>query len=398
MEEQPEGKELPKLFQPLKIRGMTIPNRIGVSPMCMYSAGKNFEATPFHLVHHGAFAMRGAGLIVLEATSVSEFGGLSPYDLAIYNDAQAKSLKPVTDFVHTQNGLIGVQIAHGGRKASGVPPFVHLEKVAEKSSGGWPDDVVAPSAIAYRPGGSYHTPKELTNAQVKQIVKDFGSAAKRAVQISGFDFVEIHAAHGYLLNSFMSAFSNKRTDEYGGSFENRIRIVREVIDSVRENVPKDFPVFMRISGSENTPDDAELWTIEDSVKLCKLLADEGKIDVIDVSSGGNNYKQNARGPRLAVHAPLAKQIKEAVGDKLLVACPGKIRSAELAEELLENKSIDIAMVGTGFLKNPGLALQWADDLGVKVHAARQYGWAFAPDRQQMVEAIAEAEAKAKASN
>ncbi|CAK7901902.1 probable NADPH dehydrogenase [[Candida] anglica] len=389
LDPQPEDKNVPKIFQPLKIKGLNLQNRIGVSPMCMYSANTKFESTPFHLIHYGSFLLRGPGITIIEATSVSPEGGLSPQDLAIFNDGQALKLKEIVDFAHTQNQNIAVQLAHGGRKANGQAAYVHLEKASTKEEGGWPDKVVAPSPIAYRDGGSLVVPKELSVTEIERIVGDFGSAAKRAVEISGFDAIEIHGAHGYLINEFLSEISNKRTDKYGGSFENRIRFLLEVIDSIKANVPADFPVFLRISASENTPDDPLAWTIEDSIKLVDVVIEKG-IDVIDVSSGGNNSNQNARGPKEALHAELARAIKKSVGDRALVACVGKLNRAELANGLIEEGAFDLALVGVGFLKNPGLVNQWAEDLGVRVHGSRQYGWAFHPDRDQVVEAITKA--------
>lgn len=387
---------LPKLFQPLKIRGLTLPNRIGVSPMCMYSTDENFEVTPFHLVHYGSLATRGAGLIVVESAAVSKEGALSPSDVGIWTDSQAEKLKEVVDFVHAQRQLIGVQLGHGGRKSSGRPMWEHLEDIVPKSEGGWADEVVAPSAIQFRPYGNYLVPNELTNPQIKEIVKKFGVAAKRAIEISGFDFVEIHGAHGYLVNEFLSATSNKRTDEYGGSFENRIRFALEVADEIRSQIPESTPVFIRISAAEDTlgPDG---WTIEDSVKFVNIIIERG-VDVIDISSGGNSYNLPPRqfgntGKKPAyMHAELARAVKASVGDRALVACVGGLgKDPSVTNELLEEGAFDIALIGRPFLKNPGLTWEFADALGVETHTSLQYGWGFRPKFEGVVEMIARTE-------
>ncbi|CAH2352380.1 putative NADPH dehydrogenase Afvap [[Candida] railenensis] len=392
---QPDGKAIPKIFQPLKIRGLTIQNRIGLSPMCQYSANPKFEATPWHVVHYGEIIKRGPGLSFIEATSVSPEGGLSPQDLAIFNDEQAKKLKDIVDFAHSQNQHIGIQIAHGGRKASGSPMYEHLERIADASVGGWPDKVVAPSPIPYRPGGSLATPKELTIPDIKRIIKEFGAAAKRAVEISGFDIIQIHAAHGYLINEFYSKVSNKRTDEYGGSFENRVRFLLEIIDEVRANIPEDFPLSLRISAIDNSPDNPESWKIEDSVKLAPLVIARG-VDIIDTSSGGNDSSANARGPRDGVHVELARAVKKAIGDSGLVSCVGSLRTATYANKFLEEGVFDIAEFGRPFLQNPALVNQFADELGVRIENARQLEWSLHTDRNQMIEAIAEAKRKVEA--
>ncbi|CAK7901894.1 hypothetical protein CAAN1_06S06392 [[Candida] anglica] len=264
------------------------------------------------------FLLRGPGITIVEATTVSPEGALTVNDLGLFNDEQALKLKEVVDLARTQNQYIVIQLGHGGRKSNVVPPWVHLENASTKEEGGWPDKVFAPSPIQYRDGGSLVVPKELSVAEIERIIADIGSAAKRAVEISGFDAIEIHAAHGYLINQFLSEISNKRTDKYGESFENRIRFLLEVIDSIKANVPADFPVFLRISASENTPDDPLAWTIEDSIKLVDVVVEKG-IDLIDVSSGGNNYNQSARGFKEALHANLARAIKNSVGVRALVA-------------------------------------------------------------------------------
>lgn len=379
-----EGK-VPALFKPITIKNLTFSNRLGVSPMCQYSADDNFAATPYHLVHYGLFASRGVGSIIVEATSVSPEGPLSPHDLGIFTDAQAQALKPIVEYAHGFESTIGIQIGHGGRKANGQPLWVHLEQTVDKKAGGWPDEIVAPSAVEFRPNGNYPVPKELSTAEIKKIVQDFGSAAKRAVD-AGFDFVEIHGAHGYLIHEFYSAISNKRTDEYGGLFENRIRFALEVTDAVKQAVGDDIPIFFRLSASDNDSTSKDAWVIDDTLKLVKELVAHG-VDVIDTSSGGNSHNQDRRGNKQFVHLHLAKAIKQEFGDKVVVANVGGIRDPHLASQYIEEGLFDIALVGLPFLKNPGLAWEWADQLGVRINVANEYGWAFKPNIGQIIELI-----------
>lgn len=381
-----DGSPIPKLFQPLTIKGVTFPNRVGVSPMCQYSADSKFRATPFHLAHYGAWASRGPGAIIVEASAVSHEGALSPNDLGIFNDEQAEKLKEVVDYAHSYKSHIGIQLSHGGRKANGQPLFIHLEQTVDKSIGGFGDEIVAPSPIMYRPNGNYPVPNELTKDQIKAIVKKFGEAAKRSVEISGFDFVEIHAAHGYLIHEFYSAVSNKRTDEYGGSFENRIRFLLEIIDEVVAAVGEKVPVFLRISADDNDSTNPDSWTIDDSVKLSKYVVEKG-IDLIDVSSGGNSHNQNRRGTKSFVHLELARALKKAVGPDFPIACVGGIDNAKEANKYVENGDFDLALIGKAFLKNPGLAWDWAIDLGVKTTQSLQYGWAYNINIGQILELI-----------
>lgn len=388
-----EGDVLPKVFQPLTIKGKTFANRVGVSPMCMYSSDKG-GATPFHYIHYGAFATRGAFTLV-EATLVSPEGGLSPQDLGIWNDELASKLKPVVDFAHAEKQLIGIQIGHGGRKASGQPLYIHLEQIADESVGGWPTKTVAPLAIPFREYGNYPTPQELTKDGIRRIIDDFEKAAYRAVHIAGFDAIQIHGAHGYLINEFMSLTSNHRTDEYGGSFENRIRFALEVIEAVKRGVGSKLaqtPIWFRISALENSPVEGA-WTIEDSIKFAEIVAD--KIDAIDISLGGNNSVQNRRtglgDSKYPVHVPLAIAIKKAVGDKLIVSTVGGLNDGKAINGYLEEGLFDYAFVGKKFLENPGLVLQWADDLGVKLQLAPEYSWAKYLPIQDIIELMQKTE-------
>lgn len=394
----PEGKPLPKAFQPITVKKLTYENRLGVSPMCQYSAGDNYEMTPYHLIHHGAFVTRGAFPIV-EATSVSPEGGLLPQDLGLWNDQQAEKMKPVVAFAHANRQVIGIQLAHGGRKASGQPPYVHLEQKADELVGGWPLKIVAPLAREFRPYGNYPRPNELSKDDIKRIIGEWRLAAHRAVYICGYDFIEIHGAHGYLINEFLSSTLNKRTDEYGGSFENRTRFLLEVIDAVKEGMGAKFgemPLWLRISASENSPEE-DAWTIEDSKKLAFIVAERG-VDVLDVSSGGNSLVQMARSDikhEYPMHVPLAKAIKEAVGDKLLVATVGGLHDPILTNEFLEKGWFDFALNGRAFQTNPGLVITYADALGVDIELAREYQWGKYTNKQQIIDLIARSEAEAK---
>ncbi len=345
--------------------------------MGQYSA-KNGVATAWHLQHYGSFATHGASLIFIEATAVSPEGRTSPEDLGIWNDKQAKELKKIVDFIHSQGQYVGIQLTHGGRKASSVAPFVSFQGTAVEKADGWPNDVVAPSAIKY--GDGYLTPKELSLKGIEKIKKDFSSAAKRAIDI-GFDVIEIHGAHGALLTQFLSPVSNKRTDRYGGSFENRIRLFFELIDGIRDVIPNTTPMFVRLSTTEGLEHDKnkypESWELEDTKKVAFKLIEQGKIDLIDVSALGNNPDQKlpTYGKEPAYQAPYSYAIKEVVGDKILVSVVGGISDANVAESLLQ-RGLDLVFVGRFFLKSPGLVWSWADQLGIRLYQVKQYSLPF----------------------
>jgi 2,4-dienoyl-CoA reductase-like NADH-dependent reductase (Old Yellow Enzyme family) len=343
--------------------------------MCQYSALDGFH-TPWHASHLGGIIQRGPGLTFLEMTAVQANGRITPEDSGIYLDAHIAGLKQHADFAHSQGQKIGIQIAHAGRKASTVAPFLSSGAIATKDVGGWPDDVVGPSAIPY--SEAYPKPRELSLAEIEQLKLDFLRAAQRAV-MAGFDVVEIHVAHGYLLHQFVSPASNHRTDKYGGSFENRVRLVLEIVEDVRAVLPASMPLFVRLSATdclEKVPNyEGESWTLLDSVRLAPLLAARG-VDLMDVSTGGNHQLQKIK-PGPGYQAPFAKEIKKAVGDKLLVSTVGSISTGSLAEELLTTTvPLDAIMVGRPFLKNPGLVWAWADELETAIYVAKQIGWGF----------------------
>lgn len=381
-------EKTPKLFHPLKIKNLVLPNRIGVSPMCQCSADNN-EVTDYHRIHYGGFSARGPGLIMIEATAVAPNAGTSVVDLGIWRDSQAEKFRPIVQYAHANTAKIGIQLAHAGRKSMESPMYQYLENWDPRGN---KDELVAPSAIAYRPGGRIPTPRELTVADIHTLVERFGAAAKRAVDV-GFDCVEIHAAHGYLINEFMSSHSNKRTDEYGGSFENRIRFLLEVIDSVKANIPEDYPLFLRLSASELHDSNPDAWTVDDSVKLAPIVVDHG-VDFIDISSGGNDSGADRPNKVFGMYAEYARKVKEAVGDQVAVSCVGKMHDPVKINELIEEGAIDFALVGSPFLANQGLVIEWAKIMGVEIHNAAQL-WPLRPKFFEMIQYINESKARAE---
>lgn len=340
------------LFDPIKIREVTFANRIWVSPMCQYSA-ENGVATNWHDVHIGSFATGGAGMIMMEASGVLPEGRISTKCLGLWNEEQSKRLKPIVDFAHSMGTKIGIQLAHAGRKASCLPPWSD-HPMASKEEGGW--ECVGPSPISF--GGKYPVPRELTKNEIEELVQSFASAAKRAVA-AGFDLVEIHAAHGYLIHQFLSPISNQRDDEYGGSFENRIRFILDIARAVRNAIPESMPLFTRISASDWLEGG---WTIEDSVQLSKLLKEAG-VDLIDVSSGGTSSGAPVPvGPGYQV--PFATKIKE---EAAIPTCAvGLITQAHQADEIVRSGNADAVMMAREFLRNPRWPLAAAQELNAEV--------------------------------
>jgi 2,4-dienoyl-CoA reductase-like NADH-dependent reductase (Old Yellow Enzyme family) len=340
------------LFDQLTIRGVTFPNRIWVSPMCQYSAIDGV-ATSWHDVHIGSFATGGAGLIMMEASGVVPEGRISTACLGLWNESQKERLAPIVSFAHSMGTKIGIQLAHAGRKASCLPPWSD-HPMASKEEGGW--ECVAPSAISF--GGKYPVPKELTVAEIKNLVTSFAESAKRAV-LAGFDLVEIHAAHGYLIHQFLSPISNKRNDEYGGSFENRTRFFLEIAEAVRNAIPDGMPLFARISASDWLEDG---WTIDESVELCKLLKSKG-VDLIDVSSGGTSSGAPVPvGPGYQV--PFAERIRRE--SNIFTCAVGLITEAHQANDIVESGRADAVMMAREFLRNPRWPLQAAKELNAEV--------------------------------
>lgn len=348
----------PKLFAPLKLRDLTLKNRVVVSPMCMYSS-KNGFANDFHLAHLGSFALGGAGLILTEASAVSPEGRITPDDLGLWNDDHIPALGKIVDLAHAQHALIGTQLAHAGRKASTHAPWRGHGAVSPEQ-GGW--QVVGPDAHAY--SGSYSTPRAMTGDDIQKVIADFVAATRRAV-MAGFDVVEVHAAHGYLLHQFLSPLSNSRTDEYGGSFENRVRLTLEVSRAVRDAFPAHLPVLVRVSASDWA---AGGWTPDETVELARLLMEIG-IDVLDVSSGGLTADQKIEvGP--GYQLPFAERMKRETG--MVTMAVGMITDPQQAETLLERGQADLVALARELLRDPHWPQRAASELGIKMDVPDQY--------------------------
>ena len=337
------------LFSPFQLRSVVFPNRIGVSPMCEYSSEDGF-ANDWHLVHLGCRAQGGAGLVIIEASAVTPEGRISIGDLGNYKDAHIEKLAQIARFIHSQGARAGIQLAHAGRKASMTVPFGG-ERLLTPEEGRW--QPVAPSAIPFSP--TYAVPKALDEAEIAGVVAAFADGAKRA-DAAGFDFVEIHGAHGYLLHEFMSPLANQRTDQYGGSFENRVRLPLQVVDAVRAVWPKHLPLFMRISATDWAEGG---WTPDESVELARHLRDHG-VDLVDVSSGG--MVPNAKipiGPGFQV--PFAKRIRKEAG--VPTAAVGMITEPQQANDIIASGQADIVLLAREMLRDPYWPLHAAAALG-----------------------------------
>jgi 2,4-dienoyl-CoA reductase-like NADH-dependent reductase (Old Yellow Enzyme family) len=352
------------LFQPLTLRDTRIPNRVWMAPMCQYSAvpeGPTTGApTDWHFAHYGARATGGTGLILTEATAISPEGRISPYDLGIWNDTQVEAFRRITRFLVSQGTVPGIQLAHSGRKASTERTWKGGGPLGPDSYGWQP---LAPSPIAFAEG--HLVPTELTVDQIKEITGQFAQAARRALD-AGFEVAEVHGAHGYLVNEFLSPHSNHRTDAYGGSFENRTRFALEVVDAVREVWPRDKPLFFRISATDWLAEAG--WTDDDTVRFASDLQAHG-VDLLDVSTGGN-----AAGVRIPLgpgyQVPFAARVKHETS--LPVAAVGLITEAEQAEKILSNGDADAVLLGRELLRNPSWARHAARELGGEVHVPDPY--------------------------
>ena len=339
----------PLLFTPLTLRGTTVRNRIWLAPMCQYSAVDGIPSD-WHLVHLGARASGGFGLVLAEATAVVPEGRITPQDTGIWNDDQVRGWSGVVDFVHERGALAGIQLAHAGRKASTWRPWADHQGTVPVADGGW--RTVAPSGLPFE---GYAAPDELTTGQIGDVVQAFADAAVRS-HAAGFDVAEVHAAHGYLLHQFLSPLSNRRTDAYGGSLENRARLLREVVDAVRGVWPGDKPVFVRLSATDWV--DGGLTT-KDVVLVSADLAGRG-VDLIDVSSGGNVIAPVPVGPGYQV--PLARAVREGAG--VPVSAVGLITTATQAEQTLVDGAADAVMLARAALRDPMWPLRAAHELGV----------------------------------
>ncbi|ADZ71501.1 NADH:flavin oxidoreductase/NADH oxidase [Polymorphum gilvum] len=364
------------LFSPLSLRSVTLKNRIAVSPMCQYSAGDGF-ATDWHLVHLGKFAQGGAGLVFTEATAVSPDGRITHGDLGIWSDDRAAALARITAFLRAQGAVPAIQLGHAGRKASMQRPWFGNAALSEadRARGDVAWDIVAPSALPVADG--WLTPRAMTPADIARTVEDFAAAARRAAWC-GFDVAEIHAAHGYLLASFLSPVSNRRTDGYGGDRAGRARALFETVEAVRAAWPADKPLFVRISAVDGAPDG---WTLDDSVWLAGELARLG-VDVIDCSSGGISGPATAgRTPPPGFQVPYAARIRAETG--LLTQAVGLITEPAQAAAIVAEGKADIVALGREILSDPNWPLHAADALGAESAFEswpQQYGWWLARRR------------------
>ncbi len=349
------------LFAPLKIRDVTFRNRIFLSPMVQFSATDGF-ASDWHLVHLGTRAVGGAALVMTEAAGVEARGRISPYDLGIWSDAHVGPFQPVTRFIEQQGAVPAIQLAHAGRKGSRAS-HAQGSGPADEASGGW-RPVVAPSAIAF--DTDYQVPEALDDAGIKGIVRAFGEAARRAAE-AGFRAIDLHAAHGYLLHEFLSPISNHREDRYGGSFENRTRLTREVVQAIRTSWPERYPLLVRISATDWLDNG---WDLEQSIELSRQLKPLG-VDLIDCSSGGiapgatpqgsGRSKIDAIGP--GYQTPFAARIRREAD--ILTGAVGLITAPEQADHIIRTGQADVVLLGRELLRNPYWPLQAAEKLGVE---------------------------------
>jgi 2,4-dienoyl-CoA reductase-like NADH-dependent reductase (Old Yellow Enzyme family) len=352
-----------QLFSPLTVRTVHFRNRIAVSPMCQYSCEDGF-ATDWHLVHLGSRAVGGAALVIAEATAVEPRGRISPGDLGLWKDAHIEPLARAAEFIRGQGAVAGIQLAHAGRKASTYAPWEHRGSLIRESEGGW--QTVAPSPIPFREGDP--APAELSREEIQGIIEAFAASARRALT-AGFQVVEIHGAHGYLVNEFLSPLSNHRTDEYGGSFENRVRFAIEITKAVRGVWPDSLPLLMRISTSDWA---AGGWEVSDSVELARRLKPLG-VDLIDCSSGGLvPYAKIELGPGYQV--PFAERVRREAA--ILTGAVGLITDAAEADAIIRNGQADMVLLARELLRQPYWPLHAAKELGVEFEPPIQYGRAF----------------------
>lgn len=345
------------LFAPITLRGLTVRNRIWLAPMCQYSVERQDGVpTDWHLVNLGARAQGGFGLLLTEATAVTADGRISPQDTGLWDDNQRDAWTRIVDFVHAQGAAIGVQLAHAGRKASTYRGFAdEAQGSVPADDGGW---VTVSSSDEAFPG--YAAPRAMTLADIAAVVTAFGEAARRSVE-AGFDTVEVHGAHGYLIHQFLSPLANHRTDAYGGDFEGRIRLLVEIVDAVRSNVPADMPVLVRLSATDWTEGG---WDAEQTVAVSAVLKEHG-VDLVDVSSGGAVLAQIPVGP--GYQLPVARAVREGAG--LPSGAVGMITSPQQAERVLTSGDADIVLLARAALREPAWPQRAAAELGVDWHVA-----------------------------
>lgn len=424
----------PKLFQPLTIRGTTLRNRILVAPMCQYSTASHGPATgaltDYHIATLGHYALKGAALVMVEATGVQPNGRISPNCPGIWSDAQIPALRRVSDFIKSQGALSSVQLAHAGRKASTCAPWIagaqrtsggqrKVSVRASEAAGGWPEDVVGPMGGEQwtwdekkldDEAGGYWAPRSLSETEIAELVRDWARAAERSVK-AGIDVIEIHAAHGYLIHQFLSPITNRRTDRYGGSFENRTRLLLEIIQAIRAVIPDSMPLYLRISSTE-WMEETDLgkkfgsWDVPSSINLAKLVAKLG-IDLLDVSSGGNCAQQklnpfDTKDYQTRIAARIRDEVKKD-GGKMFIGAVGLITEAEQARDIVEEGGAavqqtgdaeiakearaavgmteardgkepmaDVVLVARQFMREPEWVLRVAHQLGVDVAWPNQF--------------------------
>ncbi len=347
------------LFTPFTLRSVTLRNRVVVSPMCEYSCEDGF-ATDWHLVHLGSRAVGGAGLVFAEATAVEARGRISPGDLGIWKDEHIEPLARAAGFIRAHGAAAGIQIAHAGRKASTRVPWDRHGSQIAPGDGGWIP--VAPSPIPFRDGET--TPHELTREEIRGLIQAFADAARRAI-LAGFEVIEIHGAHGYLIHEFLSPLANHRNDEYGGSFDNRIRLACEIAAAVRAAIPESTPLFLRISATDWAEGG---WTLDESVELARRVKEAG-VDLIDCSSGGMvPYAKIELGPGYQV--PFSERIRREA--QIPTAAVGMITEPDQAEEIVAQGRADLTMLAREFLRDPYWPLRAAKALGVKAPVPVQY--------------------------
>ncbi|OAP63898.1 hypothetical protein AYL99_03125 [Fonsecaea erecta] len=390
----------PTLFRPLRIRGKTLRNRIVVSPMCQYSTASGGpqigQLTDWHVVHLGQYAVKGAAIVFVEATGVQPHGRITPHCPGLWDDAQIESFRRVSDFVKSQGSLAGIQLGHAGRKASTVPPWIadqaHRSAMrATAEVGGWPEHVVGPmggpenswDGKGLADDGGFWSPRQLSVSDIQEIVHAFAASARRAVQ-AGFDVIEIHGAHGYLIFQFLSPITNRRTDQYGGSFENRTRFLREVLQAVRAEIPADMPLFLRISATEWMEETAlgqeyGSWDLTSTIKLAALLPSLG-VDLLDCSSGGNHPQQriqmmSSQDYQTKMAAQTRQRVRRA-GLKLLIGAVGLISRAEQARDIVE-----------GTPRSEDVAIRQAPECKIPEEAAVAEGMTNAQGQEPMADVI-----------
>src|ERR1700754_515672 len=362
----------PKLFQPFRIRGLTLKNRLVVPQMVHYRCDPGNTCGTFHVVHLGRYALGGFGLVFVEATGVEEVGLINEHDLGIWNEAQAESFKPLIAFMRRQGTAIGIQLAHGGLKASSQTAMQGMGPLTEENlkAGAKLWQPVGPTAEPVAKG--WLTPRQLTTAECRAMVGTWAAAAKRAVA-AGFDVIEIHAAHGYLLASFLSPVSNTRNDEYGGDRAGRMRLPLEIAEAVRREMPAAMPLFLRVSSVDGTQ---EGWNMDDTVAFARELKQRG-VDVIDCSSGGIAGAATAAQVTrsLGFQVPFAERVRKEADIPTMAV--GIILEAEQAEAIVRNGQADLIAIGRQSQFNPNIAHHWAHELGINTRFedwSPEYGW------------------------